>query len=159
MKLPTAYGEFELIAYSQVTTGDVHLAIRKGTWKETDPVLVRVHSASETADLLAMLFEEDSINLKRAIEMISTEGKGVVLIMRHGEKDDLALLDKLRMLQKNNQEGAKALKPEMSQRDFGVGAQILRDLGVKQMRLITNSPKKRIGLTGYGLEVIDNIPF
>ena len=159
VKLPTPYGEFELIAFSQITTGDVHLAIRKGTWKETDPVLVRVHSASETSDLLAMLFEEDSINLKRAIEMISAEGKGVVLIMRHGEKDDLALLDKLRMLQKYNQEGAKALKPEMSQRDFGVGAQLLRELGVKQMRLITNSPKKRIGLTGYGLEVIDNIPF
>jgi 3,4-dihydroxy 2-butanone 4-phosphate synthase/GTP cyclohydrolase II len=160
VKLPTRFGELEVFAYSQITSGDVHLAIRKGAWQEDDEVLVRVHSSSEGMDLLQTLIEEDTNHFERAVQLIAEEGKGLLLIMRHGEKEEHSLLEKLRQFQlKESDPPAQILRTEMSQRDFGIGAQILRDLGVTRMRLITNSPKKRIGLIGYGLEVVDHVGF
>lgn len=148
--IQTAYGHFEVIAYRQITTGDIHLAIKKGIWESGDPVLVRVHSATETGEVLGAIFENYGLQLQKAIELISQEGKGVLLYMRHGEKSD--------MLLHQIQQFAKAEnKSESEQRDFGVGAQILRDLDICKIRLITNNPKRRIGLTGYGLEIVENI--
>ncbi len=146
----TTYGQFEVIAYRQITTGDIHLAIKKGTWQSNEPVLVRVHSATETGEVLGAIFENYGLQLQKAIELISREEKGVLLYMRHGEKSDM-LLQQLQHFAKP--EG----KPESEQRDFGVGAQILRDLDICKIRLITNNPKRRIGLTGYGLEIVENI--
>lgn len=151
--LTTRFGELEIIAYSQVTSGDVHLAIRKGTWQENEAVPVRVHSSSEGMELLQMLVQEDANPFEKAFQRINAEGKGILLIMM--QKEENTLLDKLRSLQIKE----FPFKSEMSQRDFGIGAQILCDLGIKRMRLITNSPKKRVGLVGYGLEVVDHIPF
>ncbi len=153
VQLPTRFGDLEITAYSQVTSGDVHLAIRKGTWQENEAVPVRVHSSSEGMELLQMLVQEDANPFEKAFQRITAEGKGILLIMM--QKEENTLLDKLRSLQTKE----FPFKSEMSQRDFGIGAQILRDLGIKRMRLITNSPKKRVGLVGYGLEVVDHIPF
>lgn len=159
VQIPSRFGTFDVTAYTQATSGDVHLAIHKGTWSPDEPVLVRVHSASESSDLLGTLFYDEGVHLQRAIEMIGTAGKGVLLIMRHGEKDETSILESLKKFQDIDAEAAKNWRPEMSQRDFGVGAQIIRDLGITRMRLMTNNPKKRIGLTGYGLEIEDNVPF
>lgn len=157
--LPSRFGPFEVTAFCQATTGDMHLAIHRGTWTVDEPVLVRVHSASEPSDLLGLLLFEEGLRLQQAIEKIAAEEKGVLLIMRHGEKDEAGVLDALKQMAEMPAATDKSWKPEMSQRDFGVGAQILRELGIARMRLMTNNPKKRIGLIGYGLEVVDNIPF
>lgn len=158
VKMPTRYGDFEVVAYQQITTGDVHLAFVKGTWKPDEPVLVRVHSSTETGDILGNLFEGHGVQLQAAVERIAQAGTGVVLYMRHGEKDDAALLEMLKQLKTQQEQGEEIkLRHEMSQRDFGVGAQILRDLGISKLKLLTNHPRKRVGLIGYGLEIVDNI--
>jgi 3,4-dihydroxy 2-butanone 4-phosphate synthase/GTP cyclohydrolase II len=159
VSLPTRFGEIEVIAYSQITSGDVHLAIRKGVWQENEAVPVRVHSSSEGAELLELLLQEHNNSFGKALERIAGEGKGLLLMMFHGGREENTLLDKLRHLEKSLKTSELPFRTEMSQRDFGIGAQILRDLGIKRMRLITNSPKKRVGLEGYGLEVVDHIPF
>ncbi|MCB0703721.1 MAG: 3,4-dihydroxy-2-butanone-4-phosphate synthase [Saprospiraceae bacterium] len=154
----TPFGEFEFIAYEQLTTGDVHLAIRKGNWNPDEPVLVRVHSASETDDILGVLFDSPKDTIKESLELIEKEGKGLLLYMRHGEKVN-PILNKIREMRKEAREVPEEYQSDREQRDFGVGAQILRDQSVRKMRLITNSPKRRIGLMGYGLEVVETISF
>lgn len=161
--LNTKYGPFEVIAYTQVTTGDTHLALRRGAWKPDEPVLVRVHSSTETGDAIGTIFNDYGGKLLRILEIIAHEGKGVLLYMRHSEKEkDNTILARLKALE-DKQQGIEP-KPvdnsaEMEQRDYGVGAQILRDLGVTKMRLLTNNPKRRIGIVGYGLEVVENVHF
>ena len=162
VNLDTKFGSFEVIAFSQMTTGDTHLAIKRGDWRPGDPVMVRVHSSTDTGEILGSLFNSYGMKLQRSIEMIAKEDQGLLLYMRHGEKRD-ALLHQLEDFQKIQDRGEavtmKSYKAEMDQRDFGVGAQILRDLGVTKLRLITNNPKRRIGLIGYGLEIVENIAF
>ena len=158
LTLNSRYGELELIAFSEITSGDVHLAVRFGNWKPEDPVLVRVHSSSEMADVINLLLDDQNRNIQQAFELIAREGQGILLYMRHGEKDDGSLLKWMENMQQDVAPAA-ILRPEMSHRDFGVGAQILRELGVSKIRLITNNPRKRIGLVGYGLEIVDNVPF
>jgi 3,4-dihydroxy 2-butanone 4-phosphate synthase/GTP cyclohydrolase II len=152
--MKTQYGVFEVTAFRQITNGDIHLAIKKGSWKPGEPILVRVHSSTETGDILGSLFEDYGVQLQRSVEMIAEEGKGVLVYMRHTEKSD-AILQKLRSYQNGHESD---LKSDMTQRDYGVGAQILRDVGISKIRLITNHPKRRIGLIGYGLEIVENIP-
>jgi len=147
----TKHGEFEIIAYRDHTTQDVHLAIKKGHWHAGEPVLVRVHSSSETGDIVGYLFEDYGTQLEKAMEMIAHEGKGIVLYMHQSGNRDL-ILNYLRSL---GQETERA--SDMSQRDFGIGAQILRDLGVTKIRSITNHPRRRVGLIGYGLEIVENV--
>ncbi len=162
VNLVTQYGPFEVIAYRQLTSDDIHLAIKKGDWEVDEPVLVRVHSSSHTGDLLGTLFDNFGLRIQQAIEMISKEKKGLFLLMQHEEKNN-ALLDKLRKIGKTSQEDQitdvleKPTK-EAIQRDFGVGAQILRDLNVSKIRLITNNPKRRIAIDGYGLKIIEHVP-
>jgi 3,4-dihydroxy 2-butanone 4-phosphate synthase/GTP cyclohydrolase II len=158
VELDTSHGKIEIIAYEQLPTGEIHLAIRKGHWEADEPVLVRVQSASETTDILGALFEDNSDLLKGALEQIETEGKGLILLMRQIEKNDKTLLASLKSLKEQQERGEPLqIRQDMTQRDFGVGAQILRDLGITKLRLLTNNPRKRIGLMGYGLEIVEHV--
>ena len=155
------WGQVEVVAFTQITTGDTHLAFKFGEWDPEEPVLVRAYSGYETGAILGFLFEGHGQNIERAFDIISREGKGVVLYMRHADKDNF-ILSQLQAW-KARQEGKKPQQPmpkkEMEQRDYGVGAQILHDLGVRKIRLLTNNPRRRVGMIGFGLEVVEHVPF
>lgn len=160
--MPTRHGTFELIAFRQTNTGQNHLALIKGTWDKDEPVLVRVHSSCFTGDILHSLRCDCGEQLQSAMEMVEEEGKGVVLYMNQ-EGRGIGLLNKLKAYKlqeegKDTVEANLALGFKNDQRDYGVGAQILRHLGVSKIRLMTNNPRKRAGLLGYGLEIVDNVP-
>ena len=162
VELPTDYGHFDLYAFTQRSNGAKHLALVKGTWDEGEPVLVRVHSSCVTGDIFGSCRCDCGPQLHEAMRMIEREGKGVVVYMNQ-EGRGIGLLNKLKAykLQEQGRDTVEAnleLGFGMDERDYGVGAQILRDLGVTKMRLISNNPKKRTGLIGYGLEVVENVP-
>jgi 3,4-dihydroxy 2-butanone 4-phosphate synthase/GTP cyclohydrolase II len=152
-EIETSYGKFSVKAFRQMTTEDVHLAFTIGEIQNDEPTLVRVHSSTETGDILGILFDGYAEQLSRSLQMIAKSKKGVLLFMRHGEKTE-SILNKLRSLD-NNPFNNPPVSDE--QRDFGTGAQILRELGVSKIKLITNHRKKRVGLIGYGLEIVENI--
>lgn len=159
--MPTEFGHFRLIPFEQINTKDVHLALIKGTWDKDEPVLVRVHSSCVTGDIFGSSRCDCGPQLHRAMEMVNSEGKGVVLYMNQ-EGRGIGLLNKLKAY-KLQEEGLDTVEAnirlgfDMDERDYGVGAQILRDIGVSKIRLITNNPKKRVGLMGYGLEIVENV--
>lgn len=160
--MPTEYGDFRLVAFEQINTQDVHMALIKGTWEKDEPVLVRVHSSCVTGDIFGSCRCDCGPQLHRAMQMVEKEGKGVVLYMKQ-EGRGIGLINKLRAykLQEQGLDTVEAniqLGFDMDERDYGVGAQILRDIGVTKIRLISNNPKKRVGLMGYGLEIVDNVP-
>lgn len=160
--LPTDWGHFDLIAFQQSNTGDTHLALVKGTWEPDEPVLVRVHSSCVTGDIFGSCRCDCGGQLHAAMEMVEREGKGVVLYMFQ-EGRGIGLINKLKAykLQEMGRDTVEAnleLGLPMDARDYGVGAQILRDLNVHKLRLISNNPKKRAGLMGYGLEIVDTVP-
>jgi 3,4-dihydroxy 2-butanone 4-phosphate synthase/GTP cyclohydrolase II len=160
--MPTEWGHFDLIAYKQSNTGDTHLALVKGTWEPNEPVLVRVHSSCVTGDIFGSCRCDCGQQLHAAMEMVEAEGKGVVVYMFQ-EGRGIGLLNKLKAykLQEMGRDTVEAnleLGLPMDSRDYGVGAQILRDLGIRKLRLISNNPKKRAGLMGYGLEIVDTVP-
>jgi 3,4-dihydroxy 2-butanone 4-phosphate synthase/GTP cyclohydrolase II len=162
VKMPTEYGDFKLVAYEQINTTEVHMALVKGEWKKDEPVMVRVHSSCVTGDIFGSCRCDCGSQLHAAMLMVEREGKGIVLYMKQ-EGRGIGLLNKLRAykLQEDGLDTVEAnlqLGFEMDSRDYGIGAQILSDLGVSKIRLITNNPKKRVGLMGYGLEIVDNIP-
>lgn len=162
VQLPTEYGDFNLIHYTQKTTGQEHLALSKGEWKEDEAVLVRVHSSCMTGDIFGSCRCDCGPQLHAAMKTIEKEGKGVIVYMNQ-EGRGIGLLNKLKAykLQEEGYDTVEAnvkLGFNMDDRDYGIGAQILRDLGVSKMRLMTNNPKKRTGLIGYGLEIVENIP-
>ena len=162
VKLPTEWGDFDMIAYTQVNTGENHIALVKGTWQPGEPILVRVHSSCVTGDIFGSCRCDCGPQLHKAMEMINREGKGVVVYMNQ-EGRGIGLVNKLKAyhLQENGFDTVDAnikLGFRMDERDYGVGAQILRSLGVSKMRLMSNNPKKRAGLIGYGLEVVENVP-
>lgn len=160
--MPTEYGHFKLVAYEQTNSGEVHLALVKGTWEKDEPVLVRVHSSCVTGDIFGSCRCDCGPQLHAAMQMVDKAGKGVVLYMKQ-EGRGIGLLNKLKAykLQEGGLDTVEAnikLGFDMDERDYGVGAQILRDLGLSKIRLITNNPKKRVGLMGYGLEIVENLP-
>ncbi|MGF7077261.1 bifunctional 3,4-dihydroxy-2-butanone-4-phosphate synthase/GTP cyclohydrolase II [Mucilaginibacter sp. 3215] len=162
VKMPTEWGDFDMIAYTQVDTGENHLALVKGTWEPGEPILVRVHSSCVTGDIFGSCRCDCGPQLHKAMEMISKEGKGAIVYMNQ-EGRGIGLINKLRAyhLQENGYDTVDAnlkLGFKMDQRDYGIGAQILRSLGITKMRLMSNNPKKRAGLIGYGLEVVENVP-
>ncbi|PKV63202.1 bifunctional 3,4-dihydroxy-2-butanone-4-phosphate synthase/GTP cyclohydrolase II [Pontibacter ramchanderi] len=162
VELPTDFGNFDLYAFTQRSNGAKHLALVKGEWKEDEPVLVRVHSSCVTGDIFGSCRCDCGPQLHEAMRMVEREGKGVIVYMNQ-EGRGIGLINKLKAykLQEQGRDTVEAnleLGFGMDDRDYGVGAQILRDLGVTKMRLITNNPKKRVGLIGYGLEVVENLP-
>jgi 3,4-dihydroxy 2-butanone 4-phosphate synthase / GTP cyclohydrolase II len=161
VNMPTKYGNFELISYTQVNTGDVHLAIKKGEWKKDEPVLVRVHSSCITGDILGSLRCDCGDQLHQSLQIIEQAGQGVVLYMNQ-EGRGIGLINKLKAY-KLQEQGRDTVEANLElgfagdQRDYGVGAQILRALGITKMKLISNNPRKRAGLSGYGLEIVDTV--
>ena len=155
VKLPSKYGELEVFAYTQLTSGDIHLAIKKGNWTKDEPILVRVHSSTETGDILGNIFENNDAKLHNAMDLIAKEGKGLFLYMHQAEKG-ASMLSRLKSY-KNQLSKNESPRHDMDQRDYGVGAQILHDLGVCKIKLITANKKRRVGLIGYGLEIVENI--
>lgn len=160
--MPTEHGHFKLVAYEQTNTQDIHMALVRGTWEIDEPVMVRVHSSCATGDIFGSCRCDCGSQLHQAMEVVDKEGKGVVLYMKQ-EGRGIGLLNKLKAYKLQEQgldtvEANLQLGFDMDERDYGVGAQILRDLGVTKIRLITNNPKKRVGLMGYGLEIVDNVP-
>jgi 3,4-dihydroxy 2-butanone 4-phosphate synthase / GTP cyclohydrolase II len=162
VQMPTKHGNFELVAFKQTNTGETHLALIKGTWSKDEPVLVRVHSSCFTGDILHSLRCDCGDQLQKAMEMVEAAGKGVVLYMNQ-EGRGIGLFNKLKAYKlqeegKDTVEANLALGFKTDQRDYGVGAQILRHLGVSKMRLMTNNPRKRAGMLGYGLEIVETVP-
>nr|WP_294907986.1 bifunctional 3,4-dihydroxy-2-butanone-4-phosphate synthase/GTP cyclohydrolase II [uncultured Lacibacter sp.] len=160
--MPTAYGHFTLVAFKEKETGNEHLALIKGTWEADEPVLVRVHSSCFTGDILSSLRCDCGEQLHSAMQMVEKEGKGVVLYMNQ-EGRGIGLFNKLKAY-KLQEEGLDTVEANlhlglpMDARDYGVGAQILRTLNVTKLKLISNNPKKRAGLLGYGLEIVETVP-
>lgn len=162
VKMPTEHGNFKLVAFKQINTNDIHMALVRGEWEKDEPILVRVHSSCMTGDIFGSCRCDCGPQLHKAMELVDEAGKGVVLYMNQ-EGRGIGLLNKLRAykLQEDGLDTVEAnlqLGFDMDERDYGVGAQILRDLGISKIKLITNNPKKRVGLMGYGLEIVDNVP-
>jgi 3,4-dihydroxy 2-butanone 4-phosphate synthase/GTP cyclohydrolase II len=162
VKMPTEWGDFDLIAYRQIDTDEIHLALVKGSWSEDEPILVRVHSSCMTGDIFGSCRCDCGEQLHKAMQIIEKEGKGLILYMNQ-EGRGIGLLNKLKAykLQEQGLDTVEAnlnLGFSMDQRDYGIGAQIIRDLGVSKLKLISNNPVKRAGLIGYGLEIIENVP-
>lgn len=160
--MPTKYGDFKLKAFKQTTTGEEHLALIKGTWDKYDAVLVRVHSSCFTGDIIGSLRCDCGDQLYSSMKMINEAGKGVIIYMNQ-EGRGIGLLNKLKAY-KLQEEGYDTLDANLKlgfkgdARDYGVGAQILRSVGIRKMKLLSNNPKKRTGLIGYGLEIVDTVP-
>ena len=161
VQMPTAWGDFDLVAFKQLDNEMEHLALIKGTWEKDEPVMVRVHSSCVTGDIFGSCRCDCGEQLHNAMHMVEEEGKGVILYINQ-EGRGIGLLNKLKAYKLQEQgydtvEANEKLGFKMDQRDYGIGAQILRDLGISKMRLITNNPSKRAGLIGYGLEIIENV--
>ena len=160
-KLPTKFGEFKLIVYRDQTNLQTHIALCMGNWKD-EPILVRVHSECLTGDVFGSLRCDCGRQLERAMQIIGAQKKGVILYM-HQEGRGIGLVEKLRAYNLQDKgmdtvEANEALGHKADLRDYGIGAQMLVDLGVKQIKLLTNNPRKIVGLEGYGLKVLERIP-
>ena len=160
--MPTQFGHFKLVAFQEKNSSNEHLALVKGSWQPDEPVMVRMHSSCFTGDILGSLRCDCGEQLHKAMEMVEAEGKGAIIYMNQ-EGRGIGLLNKLKAyrLQEQGMDTVEAnlhLGFQTDQRDYGVGAQILRHLGITKLRLISNNPKKRVGLIGYGLEIVDNLP-
>jgi 3,4-dihydroxy 2-butanone 4-phosphate synthase/GTP cyclohydrolase II len=159
--MPTKYGHFKLVAFKEKITGAEHLAMIKGEWSNDEPVLVRVHSSCFTGDILGSLRCDCGDQLHRAMQMVEREGKGVILYMNQ-EGRGIGLMNKLKAykLQEEGMDTVEAnlhLGFKMDERDYGVGAQMLRYLNVTKLKLMSNNPKKRAAMKGYGLEIIETV--
>ena len=160
--MPTEYGHFRLIPFRQNSNGLEHMALIKGEWKEDEPVLVRVHSSCMTGDILGSMRCDCGEQLHKAMQAIEKEGKGLVIYMQQ-EGRGIGLMNKIAAY-KLQEEGLDTVDANLhlgfkaDERDYGCGAQMLRHLGVRKMRLLTNNPVKRVGLEGYGLEIVENVP-
>ncbi|MDX2362864.1 MAG: bifunctional 3,4-dihydroxy-2-butanone-4-phosphate synthase/GTP cyclohydrolase II [Crocinitomicaceae bacterium] len=161
VKMPTVSGDFDLHLYKNTNTDEEHLALVKGTWDKDEPVLVRVHSSCMTGDIFGSCRCDCGPQLEKAMELIEAEGKGVIVYMNQ-EGRGIGLTNKLKAY-KLQEEGYDTLEANIKlgfkgdERDYGIGAQILRDLNISKIRLLSNNPTKRTGLTGYGLEIIENV--
>lgn len=162
IKLPTTFGDFEMRAYQEINSGMDHLVIYKGEWEKDEPVLVRVHSSCMTGDIFGSCRCDCGPQLHKAMEMIEAEGKGAIVYMNQ-EGRGIGLVNKLKAY-KLQEEGLDTVEANIKlgfnadDRDYGIGAQMIREMGITKMRLMSNNPKKRSGLIGYGLEIVENVP-
>ena len=160
--LPTHYGNFKIIPFRQKSNGLEHVALVKGEWAKDEPVLVRVHSSCMTGDIFGSCRCECGEQLHKAMELVEKEGKGAIVYLNQ-EGRGIGLMDKIRAY-KLQEEGLDTVDANLhlgyqaDERDYGVGANILREIGITKMRLMSNNPVKRIGLEGYGLEIVENVP-
>jgi 3,4-dihydroxy 2-butanone 4-phosphate synthase/GTP cyclohydrolase II len=157
-KMQTIHGEFEAVVFTDIASGDTHLVLKKGQWAPDEPVLVRVHSWSETGGILGTLLSDYGQQVTASLRAISEAGKGAFVYLRQGDKANL--LAKLKLYKQLMDDGGPEkfeLHTSLGKKDFGVGAQILREMGVSKIRLLTNNPKPRTGFIGYGLEIVENI--
>lgn len=162
VNMPTNWGNFDLIAFRQTNTNELHLALIKGNWEKDEPVLLRVHSSCVTGDIFGSCRCDCGEQLHKAMQMVEQAGKGVIIYINQ-EGRGIGLLNKLKAykLQEQGRDTVEAnveLGFKMDERDYGVGAQIIRDLGISKIKLISNNPKKRAGLIGYGLEIVETLP-
>lgn len=162
VKMPTRFGDFVMSAFEERLTGDVHLALQKGSWTEDEPVLVRVHSQCITGDIFGSMRCDCGDQLARALSQIEKEGRGCLLYMKQ-EGRGIGLLNKLKAYKLQEEgmdtvEANLALGFKMDHRDYGIGCQILREMNIRKLRLMTNNPTKRVGLSGYGLEIVEQVP-
>lgn len=162
VNLPTRFGDFSLFAYEEVLTGDNHLALVKGDISADEPILTRVHSQCVTGDIFGSARCDCGEQLAQAMQQVERAGSGVILYMKQ-EGRGIGLINKLKAYKLQEEgmdtvEANEALGFKMDHRDYGIGCQILRDLGLSKLRLMTNNPKKRIGLEGYGLEIVEQVP-
>ncbi|MBN8680639.1 MAG: 3,4-dihydroxy-2-butanone-4-phosphate synthase [Chitinophagales bacterium] len=160
MEVPmqTIHGEFQAIVFTDIATGDTHLVLKKGEWEEDEPVLVRVHSWSETGGILGSLLSDYGTQISSALKTIQENGKGAFVYLRQGDKANLlAKLQHYKQLTEEGNADRFELHTAIGKKDFGVGAQILRELDICKIRLLTNHPKPRTGFIGYGLEIVENI--
>jgi 3,4-dihydroxy 2-butanone 4-phosphate synthase/GTP cyclohydrolase II len=162
VNMPTKYGDFTLVAFKEKLTGGEHLALIKGSWEKDEPILTRVHSSCFTGDILGSFRCDCGDQLHTAMQMVENTGKGVILYMNQ-EGRGIGLINKLKAykLQEQGMDTVEAnlkLGFGMDERDYGVGAQILRSLGVTRLKLMSNNPRKRAGLKGYGIEIVDVVP-
>lgn len=160
--MPTEYGHFRLIPFRQLSNGLEHIALIKGSWEPDEPILVRVHSSCMTGDIFGSMRCDCGEQLHKAMQAVESEGKGVIVYMNQ-EGRGIGLMNKIRAyrLQEGGLDTVDAnlhLGFKADERDYGVGASILRDIGVRKLRLMTNNPVKRIGLEAYGLEIVENVP-
>jgi 3,4-dihydroxy 2-butanone 4-phosphate synthase/GTP cyclohydrolase II len=161
VNLPTMFGDFTLRAFKEKLTGDIHLALTKGSWSKEDPVLTRVHSSDLIGDIFGARNKDTSEQLHQAMIQVQNEGTGVVLYMNRNQRGSVLVnqLKTLKALQQGHmQENEEDITPRSDARDYGVGAQILRSLGIRKLRLMTNNPVKRIGIKSFGLEIVDQVP-
>ncbi len=159
----TQYGSFRIIAFQETNSGLTHLAIKKGEWEADEPVLTRVHSSTNTMDIIGALLYGHGVQLHKILQTIEKEGKGVLIYLRQDESED-PVLSSIEAIKKMNESGGATEKlpsapQSKQQRDLGIGAQILNELGISKLRILTNNPRKRVGLIGYGLEIVENISF
>jgi 3,4-dihydroxy 2-butanone 4-phosphate synthase/GTP cyclohydrolase II len=162
VNMPTKYGDFKLIPFRQISNGMEHVALIKGEWEKDEPVLVRVHSSCITGDIFGSMRCECGEQLHKAMQLIEQEGKGAIVYMNQ-EGRGIGLMNKIRAykLQEQGMDTVDAnlhLGFNADERDYGVGAQILREIGITKIRLMTNNPVKRIGLEAYGLSIVENVP-
>ncbi len=159
-KVSNEYGDFEVVAFKELNSSHSHLAITKGAWSSDEEIMVRVHSSSNTGDILGSFLLGYGKQLHKTLEMISNEGKGVLLYLRNSEEHD-SLVQTIQALSHSDgstkSDLAKLVSNNNEHRDLGIGAQILNELGISKIRLLTNRPRKRVGLIGYGLEITENI--
>ncbi len=155
--IDTRYGELDFVTYKQKTTGDVHLAIKKGSWEADESVLVRVHSVDRLTEMFNLSLAKEPATVEKALHLIAEEGKGALILMRHSEKEK-NVLALVKSLGKTDSETSQEKEREgLNRKDYGTGAQIIRALGISKIRLMTNNPNKKLGLSGYGIEVVENV--
>ena len=162
VQMPTIWGDFDLVAFKQKNTGEHHLALIKGSWSLEESIPVRVHSSCMTGDIFGSCRCDCGPQLHKAMEIVNGLGKGLILYMNQ-EGRGIGLINKLKAYKLQEQgldtvQANEKLGFKMDERDYGVGAQIIRDLGIRKIRLISNNPIKRAGLMGYGLEIVETIP-
>jgi len=158
--ISTRFGDFRLRAYKQTTNNHIHIALTKGDWNKDEKVLTRINSTLVNNDVLGTLTNNPNKKLERMFQAINSEGKGAIVFINQ-DAESLNLLSRLTELKELQKQGiTKAPKIDMDTRDFGIGAQILHDLNISKMRLLTNREQtKRVGIVGYGLEIVDYVPY
>lgn len=161
--IDSIYGNFKLNVYKNIIDGKEHIALVKGDWNPEEAILVRAHSEDLSAKIFRTLKSEDDSQLRKALKMIHDEGKGVLLYIHHNAYNT-KLSDRINAISSQDDPGNlkefyEKIGSKSDPKDFGIGAQILSDIGVKKMKLITNSPKRRVGLTSFGIEIVDTVPF